>query len=739
MSSAFQLTIDDRGIASLVFDLPGEKVNTISLERLEEFNDIIEQLEHDSSVKALVIKSPKPGVFIAGADLKSFDKIFKDPSIADSVIQRGHEVFNRLSNLSFPTIALINGVCLGGGLELALACDYRIVTDHPKVSIGLPEVTLGIMPGWGGTQRLPRLIGLEQGLKLILTGKGVDGKKAYKIKLADAIYAHEFVEDRLPDFLDKVLDSKGREEIEKRRQHTGFHHWLMEKNPLGRAALFYFARKNVLSKTKGLYPAPIVALETIEKTQSKSLKDGLKCEIDDFLDAIPTNFQNAMNLIQLFFANEELKKDPGLHSDAKPKKVNFGGVIGAGTMGAGIAWLFSYRDIPVRFKDVNWEAVGKGYKAAHDIYKKLLKIRRVKPYQIQRKFQMLSGTTDYSGFERADIVIEAATENLELKHQIFGELENVMSKDAIIASNTSSLSIAEMSKHMKHPERFLGMHFFNPPNRMPLVEIVAGEKTSPEAIATAVELCKRFKKVPLIVKDCAGFLVNRIFVMAANESSWMLQEGIEMDRLERIITQFGMPMGPCTLADEVGIDVGYKVFSVFHDAYGERMTPPKINKAMFEAGFYGKKTGKGYFLYNGKKKEPNPEVQKILDKIDTPKVTMSDEEIVDRFVLGMINEGARCLEEGIVDSPLYVDMGLVYGIGFPPFRAGLLRYADSLGIKNVVQKLKTLTDRYGARFEPCEYIQQLANTKGAFYDNETTTHQPNTCAEKKEGLCGCKH
>lgn len=739
MSSAFHYEVDQRGIANLTFDLPGEKVNTLSFERLEEFNDIIETLEKDSSVKALVIRSPKPGVFIAGADLKSFDAVFKDPSIAEQVIVRGHEVFNKLSDLPFPTIALINGVCLGGGLELALACDYRVVTDHPKVSIGLPEVTLGIMPGWGGTQRLPRLVGIEQGLKLILSGKGVDGKKAYKLKLADAIYAHEFVEDRFPEFLDKVLSARGREEIDNRRKLGGFHYWLMEKNPLGRAVLFHFARKNVLSKTKGLYPAPIVALETVEKSYNKPLKEGLEIEIDEFLEAVPTKFQNAISLISLFFANEELKKDPGLHSDVKPKKVNFGGVIGAGTMGAGIAWLFSYRDIPVRFKDINWEAVGKGYKAAHDIYKKLLKIRRVKPYQVQRKFQMLSGTIDYSGFHRSDIVIEAATENLELKHQIFEELENVLSKDAVIASNTSSLSIAEMSKHMKHPERFLGMHFFNPPNRMPLVEIVAGEKTSPEAIATAVELCKRFKKVPLIVRDCPGFLVNRIFVMAANEASWMLQEGIEMDRLEHVITKFGMPMGPCTLADEVGIDVGHKVFSVFYEAYGERMAPPEINKAMFEAGFYGKKSGKGYFLYNGKKKGPNPEVQKLLEKINTPKVTMSDEEIIDRFVLGMINEGARCLEEGIVDSPMYVDMGLIYGIGFPPFRAGLLRYADSLGVKNVVQKLNKLASRYGARFEPCDYIKQLADSNGSFYGSEISIKKHEPCGEKKEGLCACKH
>jgi 3-hydroxyacyl-CoA dehydrogenase/enoyl-CoA hydratase/3-hydroxybutyryl-CoA epimerase len=515
-------------------------------------------------------------------------------------------------------------------------------------------------------------------------------------------------------------------------------HFLLESNPLGRALLFNLAKKSVLSKTKGHYPAPLVALDVLKNTATMNLKDGLNYEIDAFVKAIPNKFQNAISLIKLFFANEALKKNPGLPEGAKAKDVKSGAVIGAGTMGAGIAWLFSNADIPVRFKDINWKVVAKGYESAYGIYKKLLKIRKIKPYEVARKFQLLSGTTDYSGFANVDLVIEAATENLELKHKIFAELESVVRTDAIIASNTSSLPISEMSKHMKHPERFLGMHFFNPPNRMPLVEIIAGEKTSPEALATAVELCKRFKKVPLIVRDCPGFLVNRIFAAAANESSWMLQEGVEMERLDKIVTDFGMPMGPCALSDEVGNDVAYKVFHTFEDAYGSRMRSPQIVKAMFDAGLLGKKTSKGYYIYDGKNSKENPEVKALLKNIPSEKLNLSDEEILDRFLLGMVNEAARCLEEGVVNDPMYVDMALLYGMGFPPFRAGLLHYADKRGLANIVDRLNTLAKRYGDRFTPCNKLVSMAKENRSFYNPTEKFSERATCSTNNKA-CACSH
>ncbi|MEC7840065.1 MAG: 3-hydroxyacyl-CoA dehydrogenase NAD-binding domain-containing protein [Chlamydiota bacterium] len=720
MTSALHLEVSNEGVATLTFDLPDEKINKLSLEVMNELEAMLLQLKTNTSITALLIKSAKPNIFIAGADLKGFEPAFKNPTLGEQLITRGHKVFNSLAALPFPTVAVIDGACLGGGTELALACDYRVVSDNEKTQISLPEVTLGIFPGWGGTQRLPRLVGIEQALNMILTGKTIDAKKAFKIKFADAILPKEFLDDQLSLFISKITTDSGKKSILKHRKLSGFHYTLMEKNPIGRSLLFHFAHKNVMKKTKGLYQDPLLALNLIKHTYDKKLEKGLQIEIDTFIKAIPKEFKNAINLINLFFANEELKKNPGIELNVEGAPIHRGAVIGAGTMGAGIAWLFSYRDIPVRLKDVSWECIGKGYAAARGIYKTLLKIRKIKPYQIDKKFQYISGTIDYSGFQTADIVIEAATENLELKHKIFAEIEDVIRPDAVIASNTSSLPISEMSKHMKHPERFLGMHFFNPPNRMPLVEIVAGEHTSQKAIATAVELCRKFKKTPLIVKDCAGFLVNRIFAMAANESSWMLQEGVDMQRLDRVITKFGMPMGPFILADEVGNDVASKVFGSFYGAYGERMHPPKLGQAMADAGLYGKKSGKGFYLYGGKRPVPNPEVQAILKSINSKKVTISDEEIIDRFTLGMINEAARCLQEGIVEGPMYVDMGLLYGIGFPPFRFGLLRYADSIGVKNIVEKLNRLSEKYGERFTPCDYIKQIDSFYGEVGKCETS-------------------
>lgn len=699
MGTALRLELDGDGVASLIFDLPNEKVNTISAEVLEELNDLLEIAKKNSAIKILVIKSNKKDIFIAGADLKGFKPMFKNPELAKNTIYRGHEVFNKIAQLPFPTVALIDGVCLGGGTELALACTYRIVTDHPKTEIGLPEVNLGIFPGWGGTQRLPRLIGIENALNLILTGKSIDAKKAFKLKFADMITAREFLDENLELFLRKCLKNKS--EITKKRKIRGLYHFLLEKNPIGRNFLFNQARKNVLEKTNGLYPAPLLALDLIKKTCTKKLNEGLKIEAQTFIKAISNEFKNAINLIDLFFASEEIKKNPGLNAWGNVQPIKSAAVIGAGTMGAGIAWLFTWKDIPVRLKDVNWTFLSKGVSSVYSIYEKMIKIFKVKPHEFQRKFQLLSTSIDYSGFKRINIAIEAATEDLEIKRKIFEELEEVISKDAIIASNTSSLSISEMAKNLKNPERFVGMHFFNPPNRMPLVEVVAGERTSLDTLTTAVDLCKKFGKVPLIVKDCPGFLVNRIFALAANEASWMLQEGISIERLDRVLTEFGMPMGPCQLADEVGNDIAFKVFSSLYNAYGERMHPPELAYEMVNAGLLGKKIGKGFFIYKGKNKIENPEIEKLVRKINNRKRSMSDQEIVDRFTLGMINEAARCLDEGVVDSPLYVDMGLLYGIGFPPFHFGLLRYADNLGIDNIVKKLNRFAQVYGERFIPC--------------------------------------
>lgn len=711
MSSAFTLKVDPNGIATLVFDLPGEKINKFSTPVMKEFEGILDDLKTHNDIRALIITSGKPDIFIAGADVKEIQRA--DAASAESLIKGGHRTFNKLAKLPFPSIALINGVCLGGGMELSLACTYRVVTDNPKTSLGLPEVTLGIMPGWGGTQRMPRLIGLTEGLGMVLSGKPVNGPKAYKLKLADAIIPAEFADTKINDFVTLILTSKGKKQILDRRKRGGLAYWLLEANPLGRAFVFWKAKKDLLEKTKGHYPAPLIALEAIKKGFPLPLEKGLDVEIEAFTKNMGTGFNNSKNLTQIFFTSESLKKDAGVPVDAKSLKVNSAGVIGSGTMGSGLAWFFSNQHIPVRMKDISWEVLAKGYANINDIYKKLIKIRKLNHNEANLRFHRVSGTTDYSGFKNLDLIIEAATENIDLKHKIFAELEENTKPNAIIATNTSSLSVNEMASKFKRPERFLGMHFFNPVNRMPLVEIIPGQKTSQEALATAIDICRKFGKTPIVVGDCAGFLVNRVFMQAGNESMRLFEEGVDMKRLSKLMLDFGMPMDPFELGDEVGNDVTYHVSNTLEKAYGERAKGADINKKMFDAKFLGKKVGKGFYIWKGKEKTPNPEIFKFV-KGDSAK-NLSDQEILDRINFLMINEAARCIEEKVVSRPDYLDMAMIMGTGYPPFRGGVLKYADSRGIKTVVDSLNTFAQKYGERFKPCNLLVTMAKDNKEFY------------------------
>lgn len=704
MESAFKLTVDNDGTGRLVFNLPGEKVNKFSIPVLEELEKCLDEAAKNKQIKVLVISSGKENIFIAGADLHSFEPIFKDPSRGADIIATGHRVFNKLENLPFPTVALIQGACLGGGTEFALACTYRVVSDSPKTQLGLPEVTLGIVPGWGGTQRLPRLVGLVEGLPMVLGGKPVKAMKAWKMKLADAIFAAEFFDEGANKFIKQCLTPEGKAQILKRRKRSGLMNTLLEGNPIGRSIIYSKAKKDILKRTKGHYPAPLVALKLIENTYTLPLSKGLEMEKKTFTENLTSAFVNAPNLIHLFFVSEDLKKDPGAPGNVKPAEIKSAGVIGAGTMGSGISWLFSNKDIPVRMKDINTTVLGKGFGAAYNVYSKLVKDRKLKKDEANLKFHQISGTTDYSGFKNLDLVIEAAVENIDLKHTILKELESVLRPDAIIATNTSSLKVSEMGKVLKHPERFVGMHFFNPVNKMPLVEVVASDKTSPQAVVTAVDICRKLGKTPIVVRDCPGFLVNRIFVSGANEIMRMYQAGADPHVLEKVMLDFGMPMSPFELADEVGNDVGYKVSKIFEEAYGPRMAVPKIVELMYENKLFGKKNGKGFYIYDGKNKKFNPEVEALRKKAGAKQESITPDEMRQRALLVMINEAGRCLEEKIVANEGYLDMAMIMGTGFPPFRGGLMRYAESLGWSNVVQQLNALQAKYGERFAPCSYL-----------------------------------
>lgn len=715
MADAFTLTVKPDGVAELVFDLKGEKINKFSPAVLAELEKILDQLAQRTDIKLLVFKSGKKDIFIAGADLNAFIPAFQDPPLVEKIITTGHRVMSKVSGLPFPTLAIIDGATLGGGLEFALSCTYRLVTDNPKTLLGVPEVTLGIFPGWGGSQRLPRLIGLENGLNMILIGKGVNGYKAWKLGLADQIVASQFLDSKAQEFIESLKTSKGVAKIESRREQKSLKRILLESNPLGRWLIFKQARSQVLEKTKGQYPAPLIVLKLIEDTYTLPLSEGLKKEAEVFAENVG-NMSQAKYLIPLFFTQEALKKDTGTKEPVTPKAVHSAAIIGAGTMGATLAWLFTNNKIFTRLKDISWDLVGKGYGVVKSLYSKGVKVKKATPSEADRKFNLLSGTIDYSGFQRADLVLEAATENLELKKKIFKETEKAVPRDAVIASNTSSLTIAEMAADMEHPERFVGMHFFNPPNKMPLVEVVAGPKTSPETVATAVDLSKKFGKVPIVVQDCPGFLVNRIFVLGANEILYLLQEKIPQETISKKLLDFGMPMDPFLLSDEVGNDVAYKVTKSFEKAYGDRMKTPKLLELMYEAGFYGKKVNKGFYLYKGDKHQINSKVNLLLSTFD--KKNTDPEEVIPRFTAVMINEAARCLEENIVSKPSYLDMALIMGIGFPPFRGGLLRYADEQGIDKIVNQLQVYEQKYGSRFKPSGLLLKMKEEGKTFYQLE---------------------
>lgn len=712
--STFTLTVSPEGIGELKFDLPNEKVNKFTLPVLKELESALDKAAKDTSIKVLMLTSGKD-VFVAGADLHSFEPAFVEPALVRPIILTGHDVFNKLAALPFPTVAVINGACLGGGCEYALSCTYRVVTDNPKTLIGLPEVNLGIYPGWGGTQRLPRLIGLSEGLNMILAGKVIPAYKAWKLHLADALIPYEFMDEKVRSFVADILTKEGKKKILSKRNEKPLFQKLLDNNPLGRAIVFRQAEKQLLAKTKGRYPAPVIALKVIKESYDLPLAKGLEKEANSFMDNVPQGFLQAPDLISIFFTSEALKKETGAPAGTKIIPIESAAVLGAGTMGAGIAWLFANNGIFVRLKDISWDFVGKGIGTVFAQIKKGLKIKKITPSKADRVFQLVSGSIDYSGFEHAGLVVEAATENLDLKKKIFQELEASVREDCIIASNTSSLSIDRMAESIKHPERFIGMHFFNPVPKMPLVEVIAGKHTSPETIATVMDFCRKIGKTPIQVGDCPGFLVNRIFLAGANEMMLMLEEGYSVESLNKASSDFGMPLGPLSLADEVGNDVTYKVADVLEKGYGERMHPAQILKLMVDNGLLGKKCGKGFYLYKGDSVTINPEAQKLIDSVGRKTTNLPEEDIIPRFIYVMINEASRCLEEKIISRADYLDMALILGIGFPPFQGGLLRYADKVGIKNVVDKLKKLESTNGMRFTPSKLLEKMSTDNSKFY------------------------
>lgn len=705
--TALQLDIRD-GIAWVRFDLPGEPVNTITNAVRAELEALLDRLAVEDGVRVAVLISGKPDNFIAGADIDEFVRL-RSKEEAYALVRAGQALVNRLAELDKPVVAAIHGACLGGGLEAALACTYRIATDHPKTRIGLPEVQLGIIPAAGGCQRLPRLIGLRAALDIILPGKQIPAARAHKRGIVDEL-VH-------PAILEQVALDAARRLSEGWRPDRGgvdLGELVLDKNPLGRRLVFSRARKQVAKRTGGHYPAPFAALEAVEHGLKRGIKAGLQKEARLFADLAVSDVSRT--LVQIFFATTALKKDPGVEGDAPaPKTVHNLGVVGAGFMGAAIGGVaVSQAGVDVRFRDKDLESVGRGLAAARRILEERKRRRRITQHEFQRLVRLFSGGVTWSGFRRADVVIEAVFEDLEIKHRVFRELEEYVRDDCILASNTSTIPIARIAQATRHPERVLGMHFFSPVEKMPLLEVIVTDRTAPWATVTAVSFGRALGKTVIVVRDHPGFWVNRILAPYLNEAGRLLEEGVTIDAIDRTMTTFGFPMGPIAVLDQVGLDVAQKASHVLHAAFGERMRPMEGLARMTAAGRLGQKNGRGFYRYeDGKRQGVDEAAYEIIGA--RPSSNLGRDDISRRLAYAMLNEAVRALDEGVVRGPRDGDIGAVFGIGFPPFRGGPLRYLDAVGASRAVELSRSLAERFGERFTPAPPLVRMAERNERFY------------------------
>jgi 3-hydroxyacyl-CoA dehydrogenase/enoyl-CoA hydratase/3-hydroxybutyryl-CoA epimerase len=723
-----QRVIRDDQICVLTFDRPGSAANIFDRGTLKELGEELDFIARTPELKGVILVSAKRSIFIAGADLTMLSET-ASPADVRELIELGQNVMNRLASLSIPTVAAIHGAAVGGGYEVCLACDYRIASSDRATKIGLPETQIGLLPAWGGSTRLPRLIGLPKALDIILAGKTLAAKPALKRGMVDEVVPAEYLVDRAVKMV-----SRGKRQLSNR--------WLIN-NRLVASAIAMRVRSQLLKKTRGHYPAVLKALEVAARGVSKSIPQSLSLERDRMVELAQTEASH--NLVRIFFLQERAKKQtlPGSSPSLAPIKRT--AVIGAGVMGAGIAQWLSARQLPVILRDINAEQVAKGMAGMAKTYQDGAKRHIFTPTEMRAGLDRIFPAASDVPLQQVDLVIEAAVEKLELKKKIFQRLDELAGEHTILATNTSALPVSELAAGTRHPERVLGLHFFNPVHRMQLVEIVAARQTSPEVLQRALRFVQQIGKLPVIVKDSPGFLVNRILMPYLVEAGNLFDAGASVTDLDEAMLDFGMPMGPMTLLDEVGIDVSLHVAQTLAASYRDRMAVPSTLDKMIQAGLLGRKAGRGYYLHQkGKSPRPNPQAvafarraallaaalpnaENALNSTTPPQsealrpgVPRADQltrsELQERMVLLMVNEAARCLEEQVVEEPADVDVAMIMGTGFAPFRGGPLRYADSLGAARLCGEMSRLAQNGAPHFEPCALLRSMAESGKKFYN-----------------------
>lgn len=702
--SYFNIT-HTNSVAIVTLDLPGEKVNKLNESMMDEFSSFLDELEANSELKGAVLISGKKDNFIAGADIDMFQERETAEEI-EQLSKDGHKILNRIADFPKPIAVAIHGSCMGGGLELSLACHYRVCSDSSKTVFALPEVKLGLLPGTGGTQRLPRLIGLQKSLTYMLQGKNIYTRQARKMGLVDEVTHKDAIETAAVKAVHKIVDGKF-----SRKDKRSLMEKLLEGNPIGRKIIFSQARKKTLSQTKGNYPAPPRIIDAVEYGYKHGLEKGLENETVLFGELGAT--QESRNLVNLFFGMNSSKKVPNPDLVKPVKKL---AVLGAGLMGSGIAEVSMDKgDYNVLLKDQTIDQAAQGEKEIWKSLNEKAKKRIISEFERDKMASKVTGVASYDGFKSVDLVIEAVFEDLELKRNIVKQVESNTPDHTIFASNTSSLPITEIAKGAKRPENIIGMHYFSPVQKMPLLEIITTDQTADWVTQTAFQVGVNQGKNVIVVKDGPGFYTTRILAPYMNEALKLLEEGASIEFLDKIMKDWGFPVGPMALFDEVGIDVGAHVAETMSAMFAKRGVDT-TNRAqeLLDAGYKGRKNKRGMYKYaSGKKKEVNTEIYEHFG--DSNRTDPDKETAQLRMALTMINEAAWCLEEGILKSPEDGDLGAVLGLGFPPFLGGPFRYIDQTGVDKVLEQLKKFEGEFGLRFKAAKILGEYAESGKRFY------------------------